>query len=48
MNQGEVLALGTPGEVQSNAAVIEAYLGTVDDVASLRRQAAPVHAGGMA
>ncbi|MGE0330248.1 MAG: ABC transporter ATP-binding protein [Ramlibacter sp.] len=37
MNQGEVLALGTPGEVQSNAAVIEAYLGTVEDVASLRR-----------
>jgi branched-chain amino acid transport system ATP-binding protein len=37
MNQGEVLALGTPGEVQSDAAVIEAYLGTVEDVASLRR-----------
>lgn len=48
MNQGEVLALGTPGEVQSNAAVIEAYLGTVDDVASLRRPAAPVRAEGMA
>ncbi len=37
MNQGEVLALGTPREVQSNPAVVEAYLGTVDDVASLRR-----------
>jgi branched-chain amino acid transport system ATP-binding protein len=45
MNQGEVLAVGTPSEVQSNPAVIEAYLGTVDDVASLRRQAAPVRAG---
>jgi branched-chain amino acid transport system ATP-binding protein len=37
MNQGQVLALGTPAEVQSDAAVIEAYLGSVDDVASLRR-----------
>ncbi|MEK8052318.1 ABC transporter ATP-binding protein [Ideonella sp. DXS22W] len=40
MNQGEVLALGTPAEVQSHAGVIEAYLGTIDDVSSLRRQAA--------
>ena len=40
MNQGEVLALGTPAEVQSHPGVIEAYLGTVDDVSSLRRQAA--------
>jgi branched-chain amino acid transport system ATP-binding protein len=38
MNQGEVLALGSPAEVQSNAAVIEAYLGSADDVASLRRR----------
>ncbi len=38
MNQGEVLALGTPREVQTNPAVIEAYLGTIDDVSSLRRQ----------
>jgi branched-chain amino acid transport system ATP-binding protein len=38
MNQGEVLALGTPREVQSDPAVVEAYLGTVDDLASLRRQ----------
>jgi len=37
MNQGEVLALGSPREVQSDPRVIEAYLGSVDDVASLRR-----------
>ena len=40
MNQGEVLALGTPAEVQSHPGVIEAYLGSVDDVSSLRRAAA--------
>ena len=40
MNQGEVLALGTPREVQNDAGVIEAYLGSVDDVSSLHRQAA--------
>ncbi|KNZ31662.1 MAG: ABC transporter [Methylibium sp. NZG] len=40
MNQGEVLALGTPGEVQSHPGVIEAYLGSTEDVASLRRQLA--------
>ena len=39
MNQGEVLAMGTPREVQTDPAVIEAYLGTVDDVSSLRRVA---------
>ena len=39
MNQGEVLAMGTPREVQNDPAVIEAYLGTVDDVSSLRRAA---------
>ena len=39
MNQGEVLALGTPREVQNDPGVIEAYLGTVDDVSSLRRAA---------
>ena len=37
MNQGEVLALGTPQQVQSDPGVIEAYLGSVDDVSSLRR-----------
>jgi branched-chain amino acid transport system ATP-binding protein len=37
MNQGEVLATGTPKEVQSHAGVIEAYLGTADDASSLRR-----------
>ena len=40
MNQGEVLALGTPAEVQAHPGVIEAYLGSTDDVTSLRRQAA--------
>jgi branched-chain amino acid transport system ATP-binding protein len=40
MNQGEVLALGTPAEVQAHPGVIEAYLGSVDDVSSLRRKAA--------
>jgi branched-chain amino acid transport system ATP-binding protein len=38
MNQGEVLAMGTPREVQSDPGVIEAYLGSIDDVSSLRRQ----------
>lgn len=38
MNQGAVLAMGTPREVQTNAAVIEAYLGSIDDVSSLRRK----------
>ena len=40
MNMGEVLAMGTPAEVQSHPGVIEAYLGSVEDVSSLRRQAA--------
>jgi branched-chain amino acid transport system ATP-binding protein len=40
MNQGEVLATGSPGEVQADPRVVEAYLGTVDDVSSLRRVAA--------
>lgn len=37
MNQGEVLAMGTPREVQTDPDVIEAYLGSEDDVSSLRR-----------
>jgi branched-chain amino acid transport system ATP-binding protein len=40
MNQGEMLALGTPAEVQSHPGVVEAYLGTTDDMSSLRRRAA--------
>jgi branched-chain amino acid transport system ATP-binding protein len=39
MNQGEVLAMGTPREVQMHPGVIEAYLGSVDDVSNLRRAA---------
>jgi branched-chain amino acid transport system ATP-binding protein len=38
MSQGEVLALGTPAEVQSHPDVIEAYLGSIDDVSNLRRE----------
>jgi branched-chain amino acid transport system ATP-binding protein len=38
MNQGEVLAMGTPHEVQTDPGVIEAYLGSIDDVSSLRRK----------
>jgi len=37
MNQGEVLAAGTPREVQNHPGVIEAYLGSVEDVSTLRR-----------
>jgi branched-chain amino acid transport system ATP-binding protein len=37
MTQGEVLAIGTPAEVQSHPGVIEAYLGSTDDLSSLRR-----------
>ena len=40
MNQGQVLAMGTPREVQTDPGVIEAYLGSVDDVSSLRRAGA--------
>ena len=39
MNQGEVLAMGAPREVQTDPRVVEAYLGTIDDVSSLRRPA---------
>ena len=37
MSQGQVLALGSPQQVQSDPAVVEAYLGSADDVAALRR-----------
>ncbi len=40
MNQGEVLAMGTPAQVQDHPGVIEAYLGVADDAGSLRRVAA--------
>jgi branched-chain amino acid transport system ATP-binding protein len=40
MNQGETLAMGTPREVQNHPGVIEAYLGSVEDMSSLRRGAA--------
>ena len=40
MNQGEVLAMGSPREVQNDPGVIEAYLGSTGDVSSLRRELA--------
>jgi branched-chain amino acid transport system ATP-binding protein len=46
MNQGQVLARGTPAEVQADAAVVEAYLGSADDASSLRRPAVAVETGG--
>ena len=42
MNHGQMLALGTPDEVQCNPEVIEAYLGSADDLATLRRETAEV------
>jgi len=38
LNQGQVLAAGTPREVQTHPGVIEAYLGSQEDLSSLRRQ----------
>jgi branched-chain amino acid transport system ATP-binding protein len=40
MNQGEALALGTPAQVQRHPGVVEAYLGSSEDVSALRRKAA--------
>ncbi len=37
MNQGEVLAMGSPSEVQSHPGVVEAYLGSAEDLSSLQR-----------
>ena len=38
MSMGAELATGTPAEVQRDPGVIEAYLGSMDDVSSLRRE----------
>jgi branched-chain amino acid transport system ATP-binding protein len=38
MSQGEEIATGTPSHVQSDPGVIEAYLGSVDDVSAMRRE----------
>jgi branched-chain amino acid transport system ATP-binding protein len=40
MSQGEVLAMGSPAQVQSHPGVIEAYLGTAGDLSGLRRPVA--------
>ena len=38
MSMGEELASGTPAQVQNDPGVIEAYLGSIDDVSGLRRE----------
>ncbi len=49
MSMGAELATGTPAEVQRDPGVIEAYLGSVDDVSSLRRENhPPSHVGASA
>jgi len=47
MNQEAALAQGTPSEVQNDPGVIEAYLGSVDDVSSLRRPAGTAPGAGV-
>jgi branched-chain amino acid transport system ATP-binding protein len=37
MSMGAELATGTPAEVQADPGVIDAYLGSADDLSSLRR-----------
>ncbi|WP_066267114.1 ABC transporter ATP-binding protein [Hydrogenophaga palleronii] len=44
MSMGTELATGTPAEVQADPGVIEAYLGSVDDLSSLRRENSKVAA----
>jgi branched-chain amino acid transport system ATP-binding protein len=41
INLGLVGGTGTPGVVQGVRGVIVAYLGTVEDVSSLRREVTP-------
>jgi len=38
MAQGELLAVGTPAEVQRHPAVVEAYLGAAEDLSAMRRE----------
>ena len=38
MNQGQELSTGSPQQVQSDPKVVEAYLGTIDDVSNLSRE----------
>jgi len=46
MSMGAELATGTPAEVQRDPGVIEAYLGSIDDVSNLRRENHKAHSQG--